>query len=98
PLERHPLAVTGAGEQTIHDVLVSPRRPIFEEGVHFGRRRRQAGQIERDAADERLAVCFVRRRQAFFLKTRQDEIVNHVARPPPVFDGGRRRGVARGGG
>ena len=55
PVDRHALAVVRRGQQAIDDLLVGVGRCVGEEGIDLGRRRRQAGQVERHAADERAS-------------------------------------------
>ena len=50
------LAVMRAGEQAIDQPLVGVRPVVAEERVDLVGRRRQAGQVERDAADQRDAI------------------------------------------
>ena len=53
PVAAPALAVVRRGEQAVDEFLVGVGRLVGEEGVDLFGRRRQAGQIERDAADER---------------------------------------------
>src|SRR3712207_7248708 len=55
-------AVGRGCQQPVDCLLVRVGRRIGDERLHLRRRRRQAGQVERDAADERAAVGLVRRR------------------------------------
>ena len=81
PRHRHALAVSGPREQAIHQLLVSVRALVREEGVHVRDARWQAGQVQRHAADERLAFCLGLRLQAVLLQAREDELVHRVHRP-----------------
>ena len=63
PVAGPALAVVRAGEQAIDQLLVGVGRSVVHEGVHLLRRRRQADQVEGDAADERAAVGRWRRGQ-----------------------------------
>ena len=56
PVEGHALAVTGGVEESVHEPLIGVGPAVGEEGVDFGRGRRQAGQVEGRAADQRGAV------------------------------------------
>ena len=64
PVERHPLAVMGGGQQAIDELSHRRRAIVGEEGVDLPGRRRQPGQIERHAADQRGLVRLGRRLQA----------------------------------
>ena len=56
PITGAMFAVLRRVEQAVHQFLVGIGRFIFDERFDFLRRRRQAGQIERDAASKRAAV------------------------------------------
>src|SRR5262249_29221354 len=60
PVPTPSLAVMRRREQSIDHLLVSVRAPVREERINLGRRRRQSGEIEVDAADERGPVGFRR--------------------------------------
>ena len=79
PLPNHALTVARAGEQAVHDGLVSLGRLVREEGIHLGGRGRQAGEVERHATEERLARGLGRGAKAVFLQTREDEGVEGIA-------------------
>ncbi len=91
-VEPHPrpvLAERVLRQQAVHHFLVGVGALVGDERVHLGRRRRQAGQVERDAANERFPVRFGRMRQALALQPGQDEAVDRVTDPRLVLDGGR---------
>ena len=56
PVARAMLTVVGRGEVAVDHVLVGVGRGVLEEGVELGGSRREAGEVERDAADEGAAV------------------------------------------
>ena len=85
PVLRHALAVVRRCQQPVHEFLVSTGRFVSEESIHFGDGRRQAGQIERGAADQRGFVRFRIRRELFLFEFGEREIINRVARPFPVL-------------
>ena len=58
PAESHPFAVTRRSEQTINHFFVSVRRLVVEKIINLWWRGRQAGQIERQAADQCRTICF----------------------------------------
>ena len=70
PVAGHLLAVMLRGEIAIDHLFVSIRRVVREERVHLGERRRQPGQRERDAANERRPIRF--RRQGQVLRAGAD--------------------------
>ena len=92
---RHALAVARRGEQAIDHLLVGVRRLVREEGIDLRGRRRQAGQVERDAADQRRPVGLGRRRQPFLFEAGQDEGVDADCGPSR---GPSRRAAAAGRG
>ena len=79
PPHRHALAEVRRGEQPVHHFLVRVRRLIFHERANFLRRRRQPGEVERQPADERDAIRFLRRIHTLLLQSVQDEGVDRVA-------------------
>ncbi len=76
PVHRHALAVVGRIEQAVHELLVSVRRFVIDERGDLGARGRQAGEVERQAADKRDAVGLGRGREVSFLEFRKDEPVD----------------------
>ena len=81
------LAVGRRRQQPVHELVESVRRAVGEEGVDLVRRRRQPGQVERDAADERELVGRRSRLQAALAPRSGEEGVEGMA-------GGRRLRVA----
>ena len=75
--------------------LISLRRLILQECINLRRRRRQPGQVERDAAEERLFECFWRRGETFAFEPREDEAINWIAHPVFVFNFGQGRAHRR---
>ena len=43
-------------QEAVHGLLIGIRRAVLREGLHVRRRRRQAGEVERHAADQRVPV------------------------------------------
>ena len=56
PVPAPSLAVMRAGEQSIDQGFVGVRRSIVQKLLDFLGRRRQADQVEREAADQRAAI------------------------------------------
>ncbi len=83
------LPEVGRVEQLVHDLFVSFRGIVFEERLHQFRLRRQPGEIERYTANQRVAVGLLRWLQPLFFQTRQYEMIDRVARPTRVGNGGR---------
>jgi len=75
---RPALAVARVREKSFDLLLVGVRRRVLLEGVDLLRRRRQAVEVEREAAQERAAVRFGRRREPFDLEAGVDEAVDLV--------------------
>jgi len=53
PPGRHPLGMPGRGKEMLDTGLISVGARVGEIGLELGGRRRQAGEVERAAADER---------------------------------------------
>ena len=85
PVERHPFAIARRRQQPVDDILERTRRRVCKEGIDLPRRRRQAGEVERDSAKECLPVRPRRRVQPGPLQLGQDETVNRTAWPGGVF-------------
>ena len=73
PRHREPLTEMRRRQQTVHDVFVGARRFVGEEGIHLGEGRRQAGERERDAAEEDLARGFGLEGELLFFQSRGEE-------------------------
>ena len=89
-------AVARRREQAIDHLLERVGRLVREKRVDFFGRRRQAGEIERGAAEQRQLVGGADRRQAFALETREDEAIDVGARPAPRPHARARAGFASG--
>ena len=79
------LAVVRRGEQAVHGLLVGVGRGVGEEGIDLLERRRQADQVEREAAEEGLARGLGRGLEPFRLEARGDEAVDRRAGPRVVL-------------
>ncbi len=79
PVNRHLLGVRRRGEQPVDQPLVGIRRLVFDESLHLGWLRRQARQVERDAADQRAASGLRGGREAVALQALLNEGVDRVA-------------------
>jgi hypothetical protein len=69
------------GEQSVDDRLVSLGTFVRNERVQLLERRRQTGEIQRDAPEQRFLPGFGRRRKPLALETRQNERVDRVPQP-----------------
>ncbi len=78
PVPAPSLAVRGRREQAIDKLLVGIRRLVRDERLDLLRRRRQAGQVERHAADERAFDGGLRRLQPGRFEFGEDERVDRV--------------------
>ena len=94
PRARPSFAVVRRGEQSIHDPVVGVARGVGHERIEILWRRRQTGQIQRDAPKQRGPARLGSRRQFFCFKARQHEAVDRTADPFEPRDGGQLR--ARG--
>ena len=72
--------VAGRRQQAVHDFLISDRRSIFDERIHFLRRGRQPRHIQRHSADERAPVGLRRRLEPFARQARAEKRVNRIGR------------------
>ena len=88
PVPRPALPETLVGQQAIDDLPEGVRRVVGDEGVDLLRRRRDADQVERHAADLRHPVGGAVRRDAAFPADGFEEAVHVVA----AGDGEVRRG------
>jgi hypothetical protein len=61
PVPRPSLAIMGRIEQLLHELRPGIRRIVLGEGFNFFGRRRQADEVEIEAANERPAVSLRRR-------------------------------------
>ena len=95
PADRHPLAEPGRGQQAVDDLLVRVRAGVALERIDLGEGRRQAGQVERHAAEQDAALGLGRRREPLALQPGQDEGVDRVADPLLAADPGNRRALRR---
>ena len=64
------------------------RALVGQEGVDLRERRRQADQVEAQAAQQRDAIGLGRGLESFALEARQDEGVDRIADPIGAADGG----------
>ncbi len=81
PVERHPLAEVRAGEQAVDELFVGIGRFVGDERFDLFGGGRQAGEVERKAADERAAIGFRRRLQFLGVEAREDEVIDFISRP-----------------
>ena len=88
PVPGPAFAVVRRGEQPIDDLLVGAGRFVGQKGIDLGRRRRQADQVERHAAQQRALVGRRRRRQAGRFEPRQNESIDRRLDPSRVADCG----------
>ncbi len=97
-VEPHPrpaLAEGGGRQQPVHQALICVRRGIAHESVRLRDRRRQPGQIERHAPDQRIPVRLHRRSEAFALQAGQRKPVDPVAAPRRLLNRGQHRPTRR---
>ena len=72
-------------EQALDLFFVRGIALVRQERIHFGNRRRQADQIEAQAAEQSDFVGFGRRLEIFLFQPGQDEGIDWVADPSAVF-------------
>ena len=73
PQPRPVLAVARLRQLRVHEALVSLRLLVGDERVHLGDARRQAGEVQRDATGERVAVGLRLGEEAVLGEATQDE-------------------------
>ena len=76
PVHRHAFAEVFGREQAVHQLRVCGRRLVGDEGRHFLRRGRQAGEVKSDPADERGRIGFGLQLEAAFGETGAHERVD----------------------
>ena len=81
PAEGHALGISRRRQQPVDDFLVRARGFVVQERMHFDRRGRQTGQIERDTPDQRAPVGFGRMLQPLVLQTFEHKSVDRIAHP-----------------
>ena len=89
PLGGPALAVVRRGEQAVDDLFVGVGRLVFQEGVYFVGRRRQAGEVVGDAADQTVAIESGGRGELLLGEAVEDEGVDGIADPGIVREGHR---------
>ena len=95
PGHRHAFPETRRSEQSIDDRGVSRGRRIGEERVDFRRRRRQAGEIERDSSQPAFARCLGSGAEGFGFNPGEDETIEFAARPRGSLNDGRGHAVGQ---
>ena len=88
PVNRHALAVMRTGQQPVDQFAKGARRRVGDKRPHLFPSRRQPGEVERQAADQRTAVGLPRRLVALVPQRRQHEPVDVVEDERVVFDAG----------
>ena len=86
PVDGHPLAEPGRGQQPVDQPLVGVRSAVGQEGVDLGEGRRQTGEVERHPADQPLLARLGRGREPLGLEPGQDEPVDRIPGPAGVLD------------
>ena len=95
PPTRPAFTVVRRIEQPCDEPVVRARRRVVHEGVHLGDRGRQAGQVQRGAANQRVTIRLGRWRETFLFQPGKDKGVDRIADlRAGSRDGGQRR--ARG--
>jgi hypothetical protein len=107
PVAAPTLAVRGRGQQPLDEPRVRIRTFVGQKGLDLLRSGGQAGQVERDAANDGSLIGRHRRREARRFEPSQDEAVHRRLRPGAIVDvwqrlvGGRLEGpvlrIAAGG-
>ena len=87
PVTPPSLAERRRPQQPVHDFCerLVVRGFVAHEGIHLFDRRRQAGEVERHAADERMAIRIGRRLQSLGLDFREDETIHVIPHPGRIL-------------
>ena len=80
------LAVCLLIKKSIDEIFISLGIWVVDELVNFVKRRRQPGEIERQAANQRITIRFGRWCKFFSFESRKNEIVDLAARPRLQLD------------
>src|SRR5262245_16076550 len=78
PVSSPALAITRRGQQSINQLLICIWRLVFQEGVQFLGRGREAMQVIGSAADQRGAIGGRRHRQAFAFELGDNKGIDRV--------------------
>src|SRR5262249_23456287 len=78
------LSVMRAGQQPVNDFLISVRRSVANESIHFGWRRWQSGKVEGQTTDENRTRRGRRGVQPLSLQASQHECVDRSFRPSTI--------------
>ena len=81
PRSRPTFAIRGRAEQAVHQPFAGIASGVVHERVHLRRRWRQTGQIQRQAANQRVTIGWWRGFQSILLQLRENEEVDGVPRP-----------------
>ena len=91
PVTRPALAEMGGFEQTVHQALIGAVVRVVDKGLDLFGGRRQTGQHQAQAPDQRAPFRPGSRLQPFLLQLGQDEAVHGEIRPAFVLDLRQRR-------
>ena len=86
PARGHALAVAWRLQQPVDNLFVIA---VAQKGVHFRQGRRNAGEVERHAANQQRRVGFGRRRQSLAVEPLQHKRVHRIADPLRLADARR---------
>ena len=95
PFHRELLGVVRRGEQPVHGPLVGLRGIVGQEGVEFLDGGRQAREVERQPAQQRVPRGLGGRPHVRLLEPFEDEGIDRRPHPGSVFDGRNRRPLRR---
>jgi hypothetical protein len=78
----------GRSQQSIDDLFERPWRRVLDKSLHLFRRGRQAGEIQRHAANQIDPACFQSVWDLLRLELLKHERINRIANPLPLLDSG----------
>jgi len=84
-------AVSGSGQEPVHDFLVGIGGLVRLEGVQFGGGRRQPGQIKRDTTQQCGFIGETRRNKRSLLMFGGDERIEGILSPFSIMHDGHSR-------
>ncbi len=86
PVDGHAFAEARGGEEGVDEAFVGVGPAVGEEVVHGLRRGEQAGEVQREAADERAPVGFGRGFEAFAFERGEDKVIDRIRGPAGFVD------------
>src|SRR4051812_25110788 len=81
PVLTPPFTIVRTSQKSVDELLVGIRGRVIDECLNVCRRGRQAGEIERDSADQSAAVCLSGGMKSLLVKLCQNKRVKWIEYP-----------------